>query len=472
MANYPTGVYTPRTRINKSGVVYDPTKQNVLFVEDVNKTDDEVVAIETELGASPKGTYGSLALRLADLLNIAGNSVKSTVDKIEYIVQSRGYGGQIAASCISGNYIYVAGLVTFKIYKYEMSTMRLIATSASYGYQINALATNGTNIYAGGSTLNKVRKYLMSDMSYVGQSSDYGGSIFALCVQGTKIYAGGSGDYKIKAYLLSDLSDDCVSVTTGNQVVAICCDSTYLYCTSVTNKTVQRFLLSDMSYVDASSAMGGNAVSMAISGGYLIVGCATVLAVYKIRTSDMATIVVSDYLMPTMYGVATDGNFIYVDAAKLLGLNFMCAHTVADNCVANFLQKKVDAEKPETIKDLLELLLEIPEYSLSEAAGVGPSLIAGRDNAKAGRIMVDMTGGTEGSKELIEKWARAGVNTVVGMHFSEEHRKEMDKHFINAVIAGHISSDNLGLNLLFDEIIKKGGKLEFIECSGFRRVKR
>ena len=165
-------------------------------------------------------------------------------------------------------------------------------------------------------------------------------------------------------------------------------------------------------------------------------------------------------------------HFRAVDAAKLLGLNFMCAHTVADNCVANFLQKKVDAEKPETIKDLLELLLEIPEYSLSEAAGVGPSLIAGRDNAKAGRIMVDMTGGTEGSKELIEKWARAGVNTVVGMHFSEEHRKEMDKHFINAVIAGHISSDNLGLNLLFDEIIKKGGKLEFIECSGFRRVKR
>ncbi len=165
-------------------------------------------------------------------------------------------------------------------------------------------------------------------------------------------------------------------------------------------------------------------------------------------------------------------HFRAVDAAKLLGLNFMCAHTVADNCVANYLQKKMDAEKPETIKDLLELLLEIPEYSLSEAAGVGPSLIAGRDNAKAGRIMVDMTGGTEGSKDLIEKWAQAGVNTVVGMHFSEEHRKEMEKHYINAVIAGHISSDNLGLNLLFDEIIKKGGKLEFIECSGFRRVKR
>ena len=39
-------------------------------------------------------------------------------------------------------------------------------------------------------------------------------------------------------------------------------------------------------------------------------------------------------------------HFRAVDAAKLLGLNFMCAHTVADNCVANYLQKKVDAEKP------------------------------------------------------------------------------------------------------------------------------
>jgi hypothetical protein len=39
------------------------------------------------------------------------------------------------------------------------------------------------------------------------------------------------------------------------------------------------------------------------------------------------------------------------------------------------------------------------------------------------------------------------------------------------VIAGHIASDNLGLNLLLDAV-EKHGAFEVLECSGFRRVKR
>ena len=47
------------------------------------------------------------------------------------------------------------------------------------------------------------------------------------------------------------------------------------------------------------------------------------------------------------------------------------------------------------------------------------------------------------------------------------------KHHLNIVLAGHISSDNLGLNLLFDKLEKKFvQKLEFVECSGFRRFRR
>jgi hypothetical protein len=42
---------------------------------------------------------------------------------------------------------------------------------------------------------------------------------------------------------------------------------------------------------------------------------------------------------------------------------------------------------------------------------------------------------------------------------------------IRSVIAGHIASDNLGLNLLLDEVEKRE-PFEVIECSGFRRVKR
>ena len=52
MADFPGGVYSPRTKENKAGVVYNVDKKTIGYVEDVTKLDDEVVAIETFL--SPK----------------------------------------------------------------------------------------------------------------------------------------------------------------------------------------------------------------------------------------------------------------------------------------------------------------------------------------------------------------------------------------------------------------------------------
>jgi putative NIF3 family GTP cyclohydrolase 1 type 2 len=57
------------------------------------------------------------------------------------------------------------------------------------------------------------------------------------------------------------------------------------------------------------------------------------------------------------------------------------------------------------------------------------------------------------------------------MHLSEEHFKKVKDANLNVVIAGHISSDTLGLNLLLDNI-EKEEKFEIIECSGFRRIRR
>lgn len=67
MAVYPGGVYSPRLKENKASVIYNPAKKTILFVEDINKLDDEVVAIETELGANPKGAFASVAARLVDI---------------------------------------------------------------------------------------------------------------------------------------------------------------------------------------------------------------------------------------------------------------------------------------------------------------------------------------------------------------------------------------------------------------------
>lgn len=161
-----------------------------------------------------------------------------------------------------------------------------------------------------------------------------------------------------------------------------------------------------------------------------------------------------------------------VDAAKLLGISFMSAHTVADNHVTSFLQDMFDKEQPERLDDVVKLLKAIPEYKEAGANGAGPKILCGSKESRAGKIFVDMTGGTEPAKELLEKLADSGVGTIIAMHMSDDHYKLAEKYNIRAVIAGHISSDNLGLNLLFDEAEKEFGAINIIECSGFRRFKR
>jgi len=160
-----------------------------------------------------------------------------------------------------------------------------------------------------------------------------------------------------------------------------------------------------------------------------------------------------------------------IDAARLLGIPFLCLHTPADNMVTRYLQKLFDREKPYFVSDVVDLLRMIPEYKAAGFNGVGPKIILGSKTRKSGKIFVDMTGGTEGAREIFESLTNGGISTIVAMHLSEEHRKEAEKNHLNVVVAGHISSDNLGLNLLLDEI-SKGNPLKIIECSGFRRFSR
>jgi len=161
-----------------------------------------------------------------------------------------------------------------------------------------------------------------------------------------------------------------------------------------------------------------------------------------------------------------------VDAARLLGLPFLCAHTPCDNHVVDFLQRLFDAEKPQLLKDIIKTLETIPEYRHSIKNDVPPKIVSGHEKRRCGKVLVDMTGGTEGSKKVFEKLATTSVGTVVGMHFSEEHVKEAEKNHINLVIAGHIASDNLGVNLVLDKICQKDKKIEIVPCSGFFRHSR
>lgn len=159
------------------------------------------------------------------------------------------------------------------------------------------------------------------------------------------------------------------------------------------------------------------------------------------------------------------------DAARLLDLPFLCVHTPADNLVTRHLQVLFDGKNPETVKEVMDLLMEIPEYRHYSRLGVAPEIASGAAGNRSGKIMVDMTGGTEGSKEAFANLARTEVGTVVGMHMSEEHIKEAEKNHINVVIAGHMASDAIGINLFLDRLDGQE-QMEIIATSGFERIGR
>jgi len=160
-----------------------------------------------------------------------------------------------------------------------------------------------------------------------------------------------------------------------------------------------------------------------------------------------------------------------VAAARLLGLPYMCCHTPADNCVNRYLQERCDELGEDgTVDELVEMLKSIPEYREAVLQGNGPVIFEGGGNRRTGKIMVDMTGGTSGPKDSLRKLAAAGLGTIVGMHMDEDHRKIAKEEHLNVVVAGHASSDSLGMNLVIDEFERNG--VDVIPCSGFTRVSR
>jgi hypothetical protein len=184
-----------------------------------------------------------------------------------------------------------------------------------------------------------------------------------------------------------------------------------------------------------------------------------------------ADAIISERAGEVMRSLHPRNNERTVAAAKLLNLPFMCCHTPADNCVNSFLQRICDEMGTDGyVDDLVDQLKRIPEYREAVLQGTGPVLFEGGGKGRTGKIMVDMTGGTSGPVDSISKLAAAGVGTIVGMHMGEDHRKRAQEERITVVIAGHASSDSLGMNLIIDEFERAG--VEIIPCSGFTRVSR
>jgi len=145
-------------------------------------------------------------------------------------------------------------------------------------------------------------------------------------------------------------------------------------------------------------------------------------------------------------------------AAKLLNMPFISIHTPADiigeAIVQKFLDKKF-ANKPDTtVQEVVEALEGIGEYKNSTRK---PVIRVGGKDSYAGKIYVLMSGLTGPGAKILKEYIEAGVGTLVMMHIPEKDAKELKEQGIgNVIIAGHMSSDSLGLNKIAQEWKKKG----------------
>jgi hypothetical protein len=111
------------------------------------------------------------------------------------------------------------------------------------------------------------------------------------------------------------------------------------------------------------------------------------------------------------------------------------------------------------IVDHLNLL---PEYKNSLSK---PIIRVGSPSDYAGKIAVLMAGGTNGGSEVYKAYFEAGVGTIICMHVPEDVKKAVEEqNYGNVIVAGHMSSDSIGINIIIRELEKRG--LEIIKTSG------
>lgn len=159
-----------------------------------------------------------------------------------------------------------------------------------------------------------------------------------------------------------------------------------------------------------------------------------------------------------------------VDAARLLNVPLLVLHTIQDNLSSQFMINYFKDKEFDTVGEVYDYLMEIPEYQEATRGKAGPLIVSGNEKSRAGKVAIFFTGGTNPSKEIYMEWGKLGLGTIIDMHMKEDAINELQKLHINVINAGHMSSDSIGANIFFDALEEKG--IEVIPCSGLIRVKR
>ncbi|HEX2184299.1 MAG TPA: hypothetical protein VHN78_02190 [Chloroflexota bacterium] len=160
------------------------------------------------------------------------------------------------------------------------------------------------------------------------------------------------------------------------------------------------------------------------------------------------------------------------DTARLLDLPLGCIHTPADYYMEVGIRPAVEAARPQTTADVLRALLTIPEVQSAARFGALPRLMSGEPDWPAGRLFVKTGGGKIFPPGAYPLLGAAGVNTVIQIGCGPEHARAAQEAGVAIVRVPHAACDNIGINLLLDDVVRRRGPLHVIPCRAFERISR
>ena len=266
---------------------------NHVFAIDTN---DTCVFVGGEMGDYP---YSDSALKSYWKSNL---TLKDTASA---------YGAEIRDVLVDGDYVYICGDDTDKIYQYWTSNLTKKAETSSYGGDILCLDINDTYIYCAGKSGEDARRYWKSNLTYKDNTSSYGGTVTCIAVNDEYIYLGGGTEDVVKQYWASNMTYKTETADAGDTIRALIVNDSYIYFSVNNFESIRKCSEDDLSSISAYLSYGETPKSLDFDDTYIYVGgyVNIVSQYWKSNNTEKFETVQHN---SSIYAISVYGDWVYV----------------------------------------------------------------------------------------------------------------------------------------------------------------
>lgn len=151
--------------------------------------------------------------------------------------------------------------------------------------------------------------------------------------------------------------------------------------------------------------------------------------------------------------------------AEKVGMPLLNIHLPCDELMRRAILKSLEAGRVERVRDIASSVEQLDEF---KKADTRVKVVHGDEDTRVNRYMLVVAAGTNGGYSVAKAYFDHGYDTVIYLHISPEDLARVKSSNLNGnlVILGHLAGDSLGMNMLADELTRKGlqvDKLGIIE---------